>query len=184
MEWCNNIIHQESKAWTTHLGNLVAAAHRKLSQYYTDMGCAKGILYNLACVFDPSKRLKPCKSFDFAAYQARIYKAKFCPFNNEHYTRYKRQDSVTQHTAAASVPDVIDLVYAEKHAGVSFNISSFDLDHYLGSNPRPERDILSLWKQLEKISPGLAQMAKNDFSAAIAGIGVEQVFSIVQQICT
>ncbi len=184
LERHNAILHQKSEAWTTHLGNSVDAAHSKLSQYYTDTGGAKGLLYNLASILDPGKRLKPYKSPDFAADQASIYEAEFRAFYNEYYASYERQDSVTQQGAAASVQDVIDLAYAEKHAGVSFNTSRSDLDDYLGSNPRPEREILSFWKQLEKISPGLAQMAKDVFSAAIAGVGVERVFSIVRQICT
>ncbi len=170
--------------WIAHLGNLVAAAHRKLSEYYTDMGGAKGLLYHPVSILDPGKRLKPYKSPEFSAEQASIYEAEFRAYYDKHYASYESQDSLTPDGAAATDPDVIDLAYAEKHAGVAFNTSGSEMDDYLGSNPCPERDILGFWKQLEKISPGLAQMAKDVFSAAIAGVRVERGFSIVGQICT
>jgi hypothetical protein len=116
---------------------LVAAAHRKLSQYYADTGGAKGPHYNLASVLDPGKHLKPDKSPDIAADQDSIYEAEFCAFYIKHYAHYERQDSMTQHGTATSVPKVIDHAYAKKHAGVSFNTSRSDLDDYLGSNSRP-----------------------------------------------
>jgi hypothetical protein len=61
---------------------------------------------------------------------------------------------------------------------------STQLDHYLRSNSTEDDNPLVLWCSRSGSAPGLVQMAKDVLAVAIAGIGVERVFSAARRVCS
>jgi hypothetical protein len=61
---------------------------------------------------------------------------------------------------------------------------STQLDDYLRSDPTDDNDPLAFWRSQSDSAPGLAQMAKDVLAVAIAGVGVERVFSAARRVCS
>ncbi len=68
----------------------VFAAHRKLAGYYLRTDNAKGLLHNLACVLDPTRKLDLYESDTFEAKNAKIYKTAVRNYYVSHYDHMDR----------------------------------------------------------------------------------------------
>ncbi len=184
LEKFNALFHESDCHWKVYLGNCIALAHSKLSQYYAKTDGDKGLVYNLACVLDLSKRLQLYISLDFEAKYAGIDEAEVQKYYGEHYAGYKNQHPTDAPSNITIDSDIINLVYAQQHVGLSITKGTTNIDNYLQALPTADTNVLKFWKLHKRQYPGLAQMAKDILSVLLACVSVERIFSIARQIVT
>jgi hypothetical protein len=73
------------------LANCLGAAHKKLSEYYMRTDGPRGLLYNLASVLDPTKKLSIYNGNGFEVNHAQEYEAEFRQFHEDFYSNLCEQ---------------------------------------------------------------------------------------------
>ncbi len=85
---------RKAEPWKVLLADSVVAAHRKLSQYYSNADGRRGKIYNLATVHDPSQRLAVYKSLNFEPRLYRQYDRDFGQAYEQSYSQLDGQPSL------------------------------------------------------------------------------------------
>jgi hypothetical protein len=163
----------------------VAAAHQKLSTYYSKTYGPGGEIYNWATILDPSQKLDLYKAPNFSANNLKTYDESFRREVLKNYTVLSQTEALADTNLVD--PDEIDLAdfaRTQQCTQARPSISHAPCDDYLDSKPTDDKDPLRFWVRHEIEYPGLSHMAKDVLAVPVSGVGVERIFSAARQICS
>jgi hypothetical protein len=159
----------------------IDAARKKLSTYYSKT-TTEGLLYNLACILDPSNKLTLYKTSDWKDYQTKYT----TEFNNYFKKYYKPQVGSSNQLAIAPAPiddfTKLALQYRNQSAAIPTNPFS-EVKGYITSPVLQPRNPLDNWRQIQAEYPNLARMARDVYSVSLAETEAERLFSIARRVC-
>jgi hypothetical protein len=90
---------KKKEVWKVLLADSVVAAHRKLSQYYSNTDGPRGQIYNLATVLDPTQRLTIYQSKNFKLRLYQQYDKEFRQVYMTKDTQLDKRDTLRVSTA-------------------------------------------------------------------------------------
>ncbi len=175
----------KKEPWKVLLADAVVVAQCKLSLYYSSADGARGQIYNGATVLDPSQRLGVYKSPGF---DPKLHWQYEKDFRQSYEKLFSHLDEHEERTAppplSASQLSFTALAASRRKTKTAVLSISIQLDDYLRSDPTDDNDPLTFWHSRSDSAPGLAHMAKDVLAVAIAGVGVERVFSAARRVCS
>lgn len=187
-------------SWVEDLRVAVEAAEATLSKYYSRTS-EKGLIYNLATVLDPSKKLTmygkwglmPAgtstagtsgsgrrRSAPRITYQAH-YRKEFEEYYTTHYAKYIDRSS---DVAPSDAPSGSYLLQRLQQTTEDADNGDPEVCRYLNSRivKVPHGDPLPWWKAHQAEFPTLAMMAKDILSIPIASVSTERAFSLARDV--
>jgi hypothetical protein len=178
------LLRATGEPWKVQLGNCLGAAQEKLSEYYTRTDGPRGLLYNLSCILDPTKKLSLYNGNGFEPQDAKEYEAEFRQFHEDFYSHLCSEELTERPSELSLGMDLTSIAIAKRQQGMQSSPAASLLDRYLRSDLTTDFQPLEFWKVHAPFMPSLAQMAKDILAIPIAGVGVERIFSIARQICS
>ncbi len=174
----------KKEAWKVSLADSVVAAHRKLSQYYSNTDGPRGQIYNLATVLDPTQRLTVYQSKNFEPQLHRQYDKEFRQVYKTKYLQLDKQDVPRVNSAPPTARMSFTALATSRMRPKTTDAGlSSQLNDYLRAEVTEDDDPLAFWRSREETAPGLAQMAKDILAIPIARVGVERIFSAARRVC-
>jgi hypothetical protein len=184
LEKYNALLRGTGQPWKVPLANCLGVAHKKLSEYYSRTDGPRGLLYNLASVLDPTKKLSLYNGNGFEVNHAQEYEAEFRQFHDDFYSHLCEQVQSEPPGQVSLGIDLTSIAIAKRRQSMPQSTSGSVVDKYLRSSLTTEFNPLEFWEVHEPFMPSLAQMAKDVLAIPVAGVGVERIFSIARQICS
>ena len=173
-------------SWKVDLRDALHKLSVVLKKYYKNTELS-GLIYNLACILDPAKKLSLHERWDRLEDKpiwVDHYRKEFISYFDTHYRQYMSESP----TAGSSLPPPKASgkeSYRQRLLRRTIaNPNENELTRYLDTPPLKlsDDDPLIWWSQNANQYPALAKMAKRILAVPISSVGVERVFSVARDV--
>jgi hypothetical protein len=156
-EQAEGCLLKKKEVWKVLLADSVVAAHRKLSQYYSNTDGPQVQIYNLAIVLDPTQRLTVYQSKNFEQGLYQQYNNEFRQVYMTKYSQLDKRDAPRVSTAPSTARmSFTALATTKMRPKTTDTILPSQLNDYLRAEVTEDDDPLAFRRSREATVSGLA----------------------------
>ena len=179
------LTYDSTLQFTKEVQNAIKMCKAKIEKYWLRTDKDRGLLYNLATILDPTKKLAYYCLPDWAEEWRDIYWTQFYNHWEANYKRIEDQSSISHESISQDI-SIHPFHKYRRAAGPPSTTSAGPLNEAQRYNFDPvlpgNTDILKYWKSQERVYPSITRMARDVLAIPIAEVGVERVFSIARSV--